>query len=347
MLLQLIGRLNQPTREAYSISEIDSRRVADNGLGPIFWALLQEGHVRASSQSIELLQSADMTARVISARTRKNIDQILGVLESAGLKPVVLKGADVAQRFYPEPHWRVMGDLDLLLLDDTCHEALRLLEAEGFRNPTDQPAEKWDGHHHVVPVYHPDLKQWVELHHRLITDQSPFHVEPIFQRDSVEKNLHFEEVEGRTVMFLTPALTRLHTIVHWYFDLMDRWGNAGLQRPILDSFFLRRAGVAKPEEGLSEEMNRACQLMDYMLSQLEGRKASEAPWWPLPGNLAQIDELNCGDSVLKANLAGAAFGAYLAAKSGMGFKANLMRAWISVTLNAVGQRLASRQSQRL
>ncbi|MEM7707358.1 MAG: nucleotidyltransferase family protein [Pseudomonadota bacterium] len=347
MLLQLIGRLNQPTKDAYSISEIDARRVADNGLGPIFWALLQEGHVEASSQSIELLQSADMTARVISARTRKNIDEVLGVLESAGLEPVVLKGADVAQRFYPEPHWRVMGDLDLLLPNDTGHEALRLLEAEGFRNPTDHPAERWDGHHHVVPVYHPDLKQWVEVHHRLITDQSPFHVESIFQGESVRKNLKSEVVGGRTVRFLTPTLTRLHTIVHWYFDLMDRWGNAGLQRPILDSLFMRRAGVAKPEEGLSEEIERACQLMDYILNRLEGRTASEGLWWPLPGNLAQIDGLSSEDSALQAELAGAAFGVYLVAKSRLGFKANLMRAWASVAINAVGQRLMPRQSQRL
>ncbi len=347
MLLHLVGRLNQPPSDPYPISESEARLVADNGLGPLFWTLAQQGHLGASVQSIELLQSADMTARVIAARSRNSLLQILEVLENAGLEPVVLKGADVAQRFYPEPHWRVMGDLDLLLRNDTGHEALKILEAEGFRNPTSHPDELWDGHHHVVPVYHPDLKQWVEIHHRLITDKSPFQEEAVFLEPALGQNVVTDDSGERPIRFLAPALTRLHTIAHWYFDLMDRWGDPGLQRPILDCLFMRRSGLSEDENRESQELVRACKLMGFLLDELEDEGPKPPLWWPLPGNIQQIHELKPGDSALRAELASAAFSEYLVSATRPGFQAKLLRAWVLVTVRALTQRITSRQRQRL
>ena len=63
----------------------------------------------------------------------EEIGQILLVLTSAGLNPILLKGADLRLRVYEDPATRPMVDLDLLLCRDEALRAGAVLRALGYR----------------------------------------------------------------------------------------------------------------------------------------------------------------------------------------------------------------------
>ncbi|MBQ7850850.1 MAG: nucleotidyltransferase family protein [Clostridia bacterium] len=68
--------------------------------------------------------------------------EAVALLEQAGFRPAVLKGASAAQ-YYPEPAYRAMGDSDLLLPGDAADRAAELLAAHGYqRIPAKQAAPR-------------------------------------------------------------------------------------------------------------------------------------------------------------------------------------------------------------
>lgn len=59
-------------------------------------------------------------------------EAVLRLFSQAGIPCVVLKGT-VSASYYPEPAYRAMGDIDLLVRPRDCQSAVRLLKENGFR----------------------------------------------------------------------------------------------------------------------------------------------------------------------------------------------------------------------
>ncbi len=98
-------------------------------------------------------------------------EEIGGVLDrwlAAGLTPVLLKGADLALRYYPEPHLRPISDLDVLFPSTAESErAFALLESAGFR-PEEGLQDHWSLAQHLPALRAPVTGLMVEIHGALL-----------------------------------------------------------------------------------------------------------------------------------------------------------------------------------
>jgi len=97
-------------------------------------------------------------------------------LAGAGLRGVVLKGgAELVAPVYPDPAFRFLSDIDILVPEPQLERAVEVLVAQGA-----QPAAGADGvgmseidraqHHHAEPLAAPGWPVVVELHRRLGRD---------------------------------------------------------------------------------------------------------------------------------------------------------------------------------
>lgn len=92
------------------------------------------------------------------------LDHTLQIANSAGYRPVVIKGAALASTVYPEPAFRTFSDIDLLL---PCNEAKAiwiLLRDHGYElDGHDCPAD-----HHLPALLTPTEHMSVEIHRQLL-----------------------------------------------------------------------------------------------------------------------------------------------------------------------------------
>ncbi len=63
---------------------------------------------------------------------RRDLHQVLGALAAEGIRPLLFKGAALAQSHYAATWLRPRGDVDLLLTEDSAMAAGAVLEARGF-----------------------------------------------------------------------------------------------------------------------------------------------------------------------------------------------------------------------
>lgn len=95
--------------------------------------------------------------------------RILDVWLAAGLTPILLKGADLAVRYYAEPHLRPMSDLDVLFPSTAeCERAYDLLTQQGFRTHESLPQEPWALLQHLPALSAPVTGWAVEIHGALL-----------------------------------------------------------------------------------------------------------------------------------------------------------------------------------
>lgn len=112
-------------------------------------------------------------------------DRLMSELASHNLIPVVLKGAGLRHTVYVEPAQRQLGDIDILVPRERIDEALRALQALGYRSPW--PEAAIDGYrphpYHVRLVNDQGFK--VEVHWDLVRPTRPFRLDAAaFERRS-------------------------------------------------------------------------------------------------------------------------------------------------------------------
>jgi hypothetical protein len=108
--------------------------------------------------------------RAASAAAWGEIERTLDLLRGAGFRPVLLKGADLALRYYPEVHLRPLSDLDLLFESPGEAEgAFGLLEGAGYlREEKGIPLDFWALSQHLPVLRSPGAGFPVELHGALL-----------------------------------------------------------------------------------------------------------------------------------------------------------------------------------
>jgi hypothetical protein len=137
---------------------------------------------------------------------------MLDPLAEAGLRPLVLKGAALADR-YPEPGLRPMDDIDLLFPKDQQSEAIEVLRKCGWRTVRHQEP------HYAVALAHPDLPGLpLDIHRDLsMPEERAFHLtvsdlwaarEPSRLADAAIYGL---APEAEIVLLATHSAKRFHT----------------------------------------------------------------------------------------------------------------------------------------
>ena len=188
-------------------------------------------------------------ARDKAARRRTGIGLLAAAMNKVGVKPLLLKGS-AAQigNVYPDPGFRVMADIDLLVPPERIGDSVRAAEAAGFRI-----RDSLEHGHSQPPQDHHELGLMLEIHHRITR---------VTERDNLPGSLLLAQaseadVGGATVLLpdwtMHAAVTLLHAM-EWdgsrYMALVPF-------KALLDVAALKASGRMDDGSGLIDIMDRA------------------------------------------------------------------------------------------
>ena len=93
---------------------------------------------------------------------------VVGQLSAAGIEVMLLKGAALLVGASSKPLQRTMGDLDLLVVKGSAHEAWRICRGAGWQIANPRTEEAYGEHHHFPPLSDPfGVQIALELHRSL------------------------------------------------------------------------------------------------------------------------------------------------------------------------------------
>lgn len=100
-------------------------------------------------------------------RLREQLARLVGVMNRIDVEPVLLKGAiRLVDGLYPDPGWRMMWDLDLLVPQEKLPIVVAALHAAGYAQRPNAYTVKPGApeHHHHPALRHPEDAAVVEIH---------------------------------------------------------------------------------------------------------------------------------------------------------------------------------------
>ena len=143
--------------QAFPVSPLKDRqlrRIIETGLGPLLCFASKKDLKTGDSPSCCDLKAADLTARLINHIQLETLGEILAKCEGLFPPITLLKGSSTGSELYPEPHLRIMRDLDLLVDPKDQPKLESILLKMGFRQQSTNSHEFYAVHHHSMPFYH-------------------------------------------------------------------------------------------------------------------------------------------------------------------------------------------------
>jgi hypothetical protein len=143
---------------------------------------------------------------------RRQLGQAAACLNRIDIEPLLLKGAiRLVDGLYPDPGWRFMRDIDLLIRRDRLGQGVACLESLGYRSTceaTELPAK----HRHLPPLYRSGAVAVVELHTELLDTPAVLPAERVLARSRPV------DLDGARVRVPDSADQLLHLVGHDRFD---------------------------------------------------------------------------------------------------------------------------------
>ena len=193
--------------------------LCDVGLGPIAFKVYG-GEFRQSNPTLfSVLQSADLTTRVIYGQLEKAAVELAGELQGAGVIPTFLKGISTSEEFYAPPYLRLMSDIDILIKRSEVDLVMAKVADLGYEI-TD---EQWHlyrglGHHHLPEARHPKTGVTIEVHTGLFAPAEFYSGEYVFQPDNIAGQSVEFDYRGTRVARFTPEFQFIYTVSKWSVD---------------------------------------------------------------------------------------------------------------------------------
>ncbi len=187
----------------------------------------------------EALLSADLTAQVRSANLCETAVEVIDACRAVGVRPTLLKGISISHQYYPIPHLRPMGDLDILVPKSEFERVEAVLLRSGFVRQSHEvrPA----GSHHGIPLRHPQRHVWVEVHSALFPESSDLSSCVLLSPARIAAESVASTFEGRPVYRLTDEQQLVYIASSWMRDLSRNRMHASLVLPLLDAVYLLKA----------------------------------------------------------------------------------------------------------
>jgi hypothetical protein len=246
-LAPLLRAVVDDTRDRLdAIAPLSVEAVIEAGFGPaLAWVTRDCTHrpsahgLPAADDPVVLLHAADLTARLITGDLLDAVGDLVAAAHTAGCSPVLLKGGAAAIQFYPLPHLRTMGDIDLLVAPDKYAAIAEVLRDLGFEQRRQHPpvAIDYRTHHHDMPFWHARRRLWVEVHTRLFPAYSPLAADRRFALHALEPMLVTRHIGKQPVRVMTPEMHLLYTSARWAESLNRERGAF----PVLDAALLLRS----------------------------------------------------------------------------------------------------------
>ena len=230
------------------------RQVVDAGLAPLLHYAAREGLEGIPADWHDVLKAAELTARFTHAALRESAAFVIDVCGEAGAPVTLLKGISISDQYYPAPHLRAMGDVDVLVPAGDFARVESSLLAHGY---TPQPGfQTGEGEPHGAPLFDPRRRVWVELHTALFHTDAPVNANAVFRADNVARRSVASSFNGRPVLRLCDELQLVYIASYWLRDLTRNRIHPALVIPLFDAIFvLRASGRTLDWEGLIESLD--------------------------------------------------------------------------------------------
>lgn len=206
----------------------------DQGLGAVLAYITADARRSVNAWCADRIRSADLTARLLTGDKCDVLVDILAAAESVGCRPVLLKGVSTALRYYPAPHLRTMGDIDVLVPADYQTALEARLRKIGFSQSSDGPPDEFVNRHHSMPFVHRERRVWIDVHTKVIPRQYPLAGAALFSPAAVASQLSEIKIGNRCAYVMTHELQLLYTSVRW----LERFDPHRGVFPILDAALL-------------------------------------------------------------------------------------------------------------
>jgi Uncharacterised nucleotidyltransferase len=197
-LIALLEAISHGRRDL-SLDWFDAEVVAwavQTGMGPLFYRAIKENPEHSASPQWHALRAADLTARLLVGNQLEAMEEIVD--GCAGRVPplTLLKGISIGEQYYPEPHLRLMRDLNFLVDRESLPRVKSILQKLGYRQRYDDFL--YEGHHHAAPFFHEDKRVWIEVHHALVSPKKGLARSACFSaKTSPIKSAHHSFAAGR------------------------------------------------------------------------------------------------------------------------------------------------------
>lgn len=207
----------------------------NKGLGPLLFRTTRGNPHSTTSVDYPSLQSADITSRILVHEQLDGLQEILDALGGSACHVTLLKGISICETHYPEPQLRLMGDIDLLVVDDQIRNAVEVqLRDLGYRQLSHYPEEFYRTLHHSMPFFHPRRKIWIEVHRCLFPPSATVAEDKVFSRDLITNQTLPREFRGARCMQLTDEMQLVYTSSHWAEEFNSTRGLV----PMVDVLYL-------------------------------------------------------------------------------------------------------------
>ena len=216
-----------------SFDESQLQWVVESGLGPLLRRCVAGAPDVKTSRIWPVLVAADLTGHVKTAEKMDAMEEIARAL-GARRPPTLLKGISIAGQYYPEPHLRPMGDVDVLVEREDIPTVESALVQMGYCRRFLQSPEFYEAHHHTAPFFHPQRSVWVEVHRGLIPRRKLVGSDKVFSLDNVRAERRPAEFRGRPVYRLSDELQIVYLASHWAYGFKRVGGIVAL----LDMIYL-------------------------------------------------------------------------------------------------------------
>ncbi len=123
---------------------------------------LPQGYALSKEQRHDVLGAVAANIQLFE-QVREVYTEVFDFLEGGGVKPILVKGCELANR-YPEPCLRAVGDIDFFLFEEDARKGVKILTSNGVDYHGDT------GRHHKFSFKGIEI----ELHHHLICANKDF-----------------------------------------------------------------------------------------------------------------------------------------------------------------------------
>lgn len=221
-LILLLNAINSNNRDisikSFSDSTIDF--AINSGLGPYLNYCTHDDSNRHLSASHPQLISSDLTAKLITNSQLHALNEIINIASPMVDEIILLKGIATCQQYYPLPHLRIMGDIDLLVSDKDQSILENILFKMGYKQESNIAPKFYQTHHHSMPFYNEKNNIWIEVHTHLYPQSSAVIDDKLFEIQHIRNNCipMNKNIYSKNIKCLCPELQLVYTCAHWAED---------------------------------------------------------------------------------------------------------------------------------
>lgn len=167
------------------------------------------------------------------------------VLNEAGIKPTLLKGAHALVGLLPNADTRILSDIDILVPQPNTEYARQTLLKAGFYHLSDnEQLNSSVRHHHFPPLLHPSGLGYVELHqYPNATLQQPDLIAYCFDKQRILPM----QLNGCYFFVSSPRELLIYNQLHHYYSFLDRY-KVDIRQMIEQAYLCHQLGEKEIQE---------------------------------------------------------------------------------------------------